>query len=82
MNKRRLFKALIKLSGDSGLHPRCCMLTGLELGEHLAGGSFSDVYKGSHLSQDVAIKMMRVFGKRNIDQVLKVTNKTCRVILH
>ncbi|KAJ7936851.1 kinase-like domain-containing protein [Mycena leptocephala] len=70
-NRRRLFKALIKLSGDSGLHPRCCMLTGLELGEHLAGGSFSDVYKGLHGGQDVAIKMMRVFGKRNTDQVLK-----------
>ncbi|KAJ7875033.1 kinase-like domain-containing protein, partial [Mycena leptocephala] len=41
------------------------------LGEHLAGGSFSDVHKGSHGGQDVAIKMMRVFGKRNIDQVLK-----------
>jgi hypothetical protein len=52
------------------------MLTGLELGEHLAGGSFSDVYKGLHGGQDVAIKMMRVFGKRNTDQVLKVTNKT------
>jgi hypothetical protein len=52
------------------------MLAGLELGEHLAGGSFSDVYKGSHGGQDVAIKMMKVFGKRNIDQVLKVTNKT------
>jgi hypothetical protein len=63
MDKRRLFKALIKLSSNSGLHPQCCMLTGLELGEHLAGGSFSDIYKGSHLSQDLDIKMMRVFGK-------------------
>ncbi|KAJ7901599.1 hypothetical protein B0H13DRAFT_2663935 [Mycena leptocephala] len=71
INKRRLIKALIRLSGDSGLHPRCYTLTGLELGEHLAGGSFSDVYQGSLSGQHVGIKMMRVFGKRNIDQVLK-----------
>ncbi|KAJ7882108.1 kinase-like domain-containing protein, partial [Mycena leptocephala] len=71
INKRRLIKALIRLSGDSGLHPRCCTLPGLELGENLAGGSFSDVYRGSLRGHGVAIKMMRVFGKRNIDQVLK-----------
>ncbi|KAJ7915382.1 kinase-like domain-containing protein [Mycena leptocephala] len=69
--RRRLFKALIRLSGDSKRHPRCCPLTDLTQGEHIGGGSFSDVYKGVLCRQSVAIKRMRVFGNRNIDQVLR-----------
>ncbi|KAF7367959.1 Protein kinase domain-containing protein [Mycena sanguinolenta] len=65
-SKRRLFKALQRLSRASGLHPRCFTLPDLSLGTHLAGGSFSDVYKGSLRGQSVAVKIMRVFDTTNI----------------
>ncbi|KAF7377305.1 Protein kinase domain-containing protein [Mycena sanguinolenta] len=64
--RRKLFKALKKLSRASGLHPRCFTLRDLELGKHVAGGSFSDVYKGSFRGQSVAVKVMRVFDKMDI----------------
>ncbi|KAF7367939.1 Protein kinase domain-containing protein [Mycena sanguinolenta] len=67
ISRRRLFTALRRLSRASGLHPRCFPLSDLELGTHVAGGSFGDVYKGSLRGQGVAIKIMRVFNKRDID---------------
>ncbi|KAJ7882056.1 kinase-like domain-containing protein [Mycena olivaceomarginata] len=69
--QRRFIKALTRLSDASKLHPRCCTLTDLERGKHLGGGSFSDVYNGVLRGQSVAIKVMRVFGKRNIEEVLR-----------
>ncbi|KAJ7847197.1 kinase-like domain-containing protein, partial [Mycena leptocephala] len=68
---RRLFKALWRLSGISQLHPKCFTLPDLQRGKHVAGGSFSDVYKGLLRGEDVAIKKMRVFGEANVDTVLK-----------
>ncbi|KAJ7920007.1 kinase-like domain-containing protein, partial [Mycena leptocephala] len=71
INRRRLFKALIRLSGDSKLYPRCCALTGLEHERLVAGGSFGDVYTGILCGQSVAVKMMRVFEESDIDALLK-----------
>ncbi|KAJ7929734.1 kinase-like domain-containing protein [Mycena leptocephala] len=70
-NRRRLYKALVKLSEDSRLLPRCFALTGLEQERQVAGGSFSDVYTGVLRGQSVAIKMMRVFENSDIDALLK-----------
>ncbi|KAJ7698232.1 hypothetical protein B0H16DRAFT_1484510 [Mycena metata] len=75
INRRRLFKALIRLSGDSKLYPRCLTLTGLQQERLVAGGSFGDVYKGLLGDQIVAIKMMRVFKESDIDALLKVWTK-------
>ncbi|KAJ6521959.1 kinase-like domain-containing protein [Mycena vulgaris] len=71
INRRRLFTALIRLSGDSKLYPRCLTLTGLEQGRLVVGGSFGDVYKGLLCDQTVAVKMMRVFEESDIDALLK-----------
>ncbi|KAJ7858072.1 kinase-like domain-containing protein [Mycena olivaceomarginata] len=71
MSRRRLWKALIRLSSDSKLHPRCFALTGLEQEKQVAGGSFSDVYRGLLRGQTVAVKMMRVFEESDIDALLK-----------
>ncbi|KAJ7301080.1 kinase-like domain-containing protein, partial [Mycena albidolilacea] len=37
----------------------------------MAGGSFDDVHTGLHRGQNVAVKMMRVFGQSDIDTLLK-----------
>ncbi|KAJ7483070.1 kinase-like domain-containing protein, partial [Mycena galericulata] len=71
INRRRIFKALIRLSGDSKLHPRCFALTGLEQERLVAGGAFGDVYTGLLRGQPVAIKVMRVFEESDIDALLK-----------
>ncbi|KAJ6561955.1 kinase-like domain-containing protein, partial [Mycena capillaripes] len=71
LNRRRLFKALIRLSGDSQLYPRCFPLVGLEHESLVAGGTFGDVYTGLLRGQTVAVKMMRVFEQSDIDALLK-----------
>ncbi|KAJ7607029.1 kinase-like domain-containing protein [Mycena polygramma] len=73
--RRRLFKALIRLSRDCKLYPRCYTLTDLEQGRLVAGGTFGDVYKGLLEGQCVAVKMMRVFDESDVDTLLKVRNK-------
>ncbi|KAJ7678568.1 kinase-like domain-containing protein [Mycena olivaceomarginata] len=69
--RTRLVKALLRLSGNSRLFPRCFALTGLQQGRLVAGGSFSDVYKGSLRDRMVAIKVMRVFEDSDVEQLLK-----------
>ncbi|KAJ7325743.1 kinase-like domain-containing protein [Mycena albidolilacea] len=71
ISRRRLFAALRRLSRVSGFHPRCFALPHLELGEHVAGGSFSDVYKASLRGQSVAAKVVRVFNKTEVDAAVK-----------
>jgi predicted Ser/Thr protein kinase len=75
INRRRIFKALIRLSGDSKLHPRCFDLTGLQQERLVARGAFGDVYTGLLRGQPVAIKVMRVFEESDIDALLKVRSK-------
>ncbi|KAJ7036674.1 kinase-like domain-containing protein [Mycena alexandri] len=71
INRRRLFKALIRLSADSKLYPRCCILTGLQHEELVAGGAFGDVYMASLSGQRVGVKIMRVFKESDIETLLK-----------
>ncbi|KAJ7873555.1 kinase-like domain-containing protein [Mycena leptocephala] len=71
VNRRRIFKALLRLSADSELHPRCCALPPLEHERHMAGGAFGDVYKGLFGGQNVAVKIMRVFEQSEIDILIK-----------
>ncbi|KAJ7267291.1 kinase-like domain-containing protein [Mycena rebaudengoi] len=67
-----LFKALIRLSRASGLHPRCFPLTGLEkVGEQVAAGGFGDIWKGLVQGQHVSVKVMRIFQQDDIEVVVK-----------
>ncbi|KAJ7267300.1 kinase-like domain-containing protein, partial [Mycena rebaudengoi] len=67
-----LFKALIRLSRASGLHPRCFPLTGLEkVGEQVAAGGFGDIWKGLVRGQHVSVKVMRIFQQDDIEVVVK-----------
>ncbi|KAJ7794222.1 kinase-like domain-containing protein, partial [Mycena leptocephala] len=40
-------KALLRISRESGLHPRCCALSGLQkIGQQVTGGGFGDIWQG------------------------------------
>ncbi|KAJ7646736.1 kinase-like domain-containing protein, partial [Roridomyces roridus] len=67
----RIVKALIRLSNDSKLYPKCFLLTDLERERLVDGGSFSDVYQAYLRGQCVAVKMMRVFDQSDIDTAVK-----------
>ncbi|KAJ7267303.1 kinase-like domain-containing protein [Mycena rebaudengoi] len=67
-----LFKALIRLSRASGLHPRCFPLTGLKrVGKQVAAGGFGDIWKGLVGGQHVSVKVMRIFEQDDIEVAIK-----------
>jgi hypothetical protein len=49
------------------------VLKGIQIeGDAIAGGGFGDVYKGCLRSQQIAVKMLRVYQKSDMDKLLKV----------
>jgi hypothetical protein len=67
-HKPLIFKALLRLSRASGLHPRCFALHGLQKGgQQVAAGGFGDIWKGSVRGQIVAVKVMRFFGGSDVE---------------
>jgi hypothetical protein len=74
--RRHHVKALIKLSGATGLYPECLVLKGIEIiGDAVAGGGFADIFKGRLRDQEIAVKVLRVYQKSDIEKLLKVTLK-------
>lgn len=70
--KSRHVKALIKLSKLSGIVPECLVLTGIEVhGDPVAGGGFGDVYKGKYQKQEIALKVLKVYQKSDMEKLLK-----------
>lgn len=71
--KPLIFKALLRLSRKSGLHPRCFALSGLQkVGEQVAAGGFGDVWKGLVGGRSVCVKIMRIFRDADVEAVLQV----------
>ncbi|KAJ7063874.1 kinase-like domain-containing protein [Mycena amicta] len=67
-----LFKALLRLSRASGLHPQCFSLANLDrVGEQVAAGGFGDIWKGVIRGQTVSVKSMRLFRDSDIQAALK-----------
>ncbi|KAF8211580.1 kinase-like domain-containing protein [Mycena galopus ATCC 62051] len=67
-----LSKALLRLSGECGLHPTCFTLTELQrMGHQVAGGGFGDIWKGSVGGQIVAVKSMRQYVDDDVKASLK-----------
>ncbi|KAJ7367870.1 kinase-like domain-containing protein [Mycena albidolilacea] len=65
-------KALLRLSGECGLHPTCFTLFGLKkVGQQVAGGGFGDIWKGLIGGQTVAVKSMRQFMDDDVRVSLK-----------
>jgi hypothetical protein len=69
-------KALIRLSGATGFYPECLVLEGIKIiGGAVGGGGFADIFKGHLLDQEIAVKMLRVYKKSDMEKLLKVTLK-------
>jgi hypothetical protein len=73
-SKRRHVKALIKMSQKSGKVPDCLVLKGMEVdGDPVAGGGYEDVYKGRFKRKEIALKVLKVYRKSDMEKLLKVT---------
>ena len=76
-SKRRHVKALIKLSQKAGQVPDCLVLEGIEVaGDPVAGGGHGDVYKGRFKRKEIALKVLKVYRKSDMEKLLKVTFKS------
>jgi hypothetical protein len=69
-----LFRALVKLSKESGTYPECLVLRGVDLQskEPQESGAFGDVWKEELQGQNVAIKVVRKYVKSDIEKIAKV----------
>ena len=65
---------MIRLSRNSGLHPKCLTIQNVEkLGEYPeGGGAFGDVWKGKIGGTLVCMKVIRVFSGTDVETMLKV----------
>ena len=74
--RRRHVKALIRLSRATGLYPECLVLDGIEIiGDAVGGGGFADIFKGRLHDQEIAVKVLKVYQKSDIEKLLKVMLK-------
>ncbi|KAF7345070.1 Protein kinase domain-containing protein [Mycena venus] len=70
--KPLLWKALLRLSRKSGLHPTCFTLSRVEkVGQQMAGGGFGDIWRGLVDGQTVAVKSIRIFLEEDVQTALK-----------
>ncbi|EGO00235.1 hypothetical protein SERLA73DRAFT_107260 [Serpula lacrymans var. lacrymans S7.3] len=71
--RRRFTAALIKLSTKSGCYPDCLVLEDIKkLSEDpIAAGSSGEVWKGSFRGQVIAMKILKVYERFDLDEFLK-----------
>ncbi|KAJ7821983.1 kinase-like domain-containing protein, partial [Mycena leptocephala] len=70
-SKPLILKALLRLSRESGLHPRCFVLPELhKVGNQVAAGGFGDLWKGLVCDVSVSVKIMRVFEDSDVQSIL------------
>ncbi|KAF7974062.1 hypothetical protein HWV62_13469 [Athelia sp. TMB] len=71
--KIRHLKALIKLSELSKMFPECLTLKDVKLAPiPIASGSFGEVYQGKMANREIAVKVIKVYKKSDMDQIHKV----------
>ncbi|KAJ7821966.1 kinase-like domain-containing protein, partial [Mycena leptocephala] len=70
-SKPLILKALLRLSRESGLHPRCFVLPEVhKVGNQVAAGGFGDLWKGLVHNINVSVKIMRVFEDSDVQAIL------------
>src|SRR6202023_2749169 len=62
--KGPFLNAMLRLSSKSGIYPKILVqnTVTIESSNALTGGQFGDVYKGTFQDQQVAIKILRLYG--------------------
>ncbi|KAF7354928.1 DH domain-containing protein [Mycena sanguinolenta] len=71
-SRASLSKALVKLSGQTGILPGTCFtLEVKKVGQQVAGGGFGDIWKGLVGGQTVAVKSMRQFKDDDVKASMK-----------
>jgi len=77
----RHVKILVKLSRTSACYPDCLVLKGINItGDPVAQGGFGDVYKGWLGGQDLAIKVLRVKQRSNINMAKLRKQFSCEAV--
>ncbi|KAJ7218646.1 kinase-like domain-containing protein [Mycena pura] len=66
-----LWKALLKLSKNYGLHPRILWIPDLQLTDQVGGGGFADIWRSDFHNETVCVKVMRVFNAVDIETLSK-----------
>lgn len=69
-----LFRALVKLSKESGAYPAYLVLSGVDLHskEPQESGAFGDIWKEELHGHKVAIKVVRKYVKSDVEKIAKV----------
>ncbi|KAL0578822.1 Rho guanine nucleotide exchange factor [Marasmius crinis-equi] len=65
---------MLRLSRNSGLHPKCLAIQNVKLGEYpIDAGGFGEVWKGTigESSQAVCLKMMKIYRDSDVEQLSK-----------
>jgi len=66
--------AMLRLSSKSGIYPKILVQNSVTIqgSDSLTAGQFGDIWKGTFQDQQVAIKILRLFGMSDISQHVKV----------
>ena len=72
--RSHFLNAMLRLSSNSGIYPKILVQNSvtIEGSNPLTGGQFGDVYKGKFQGQQVAIKIVRFYGRSDDSQHVKV----------
>ncbi|KAJ7873737.1 hypothetical protein B0H13DRAFT_1466614, partial [Mycena leptocephala] len=66
-----ILKALLRLSRESDLHPRCFVLPELhKVGNQVAAGGSGDLWKGLVREVTISVRIMRVFEDSDVQAIL------------
>ncbi|KAF8996209.1 kinase-like domain-containing protein [Cyathus striatus] len=74
--QKRLLVTTLKLSNKSSLYPKCLTLEGVTVEESaVTAGHFGEIWKGSFQGHAVCLKVVKVYQRSRIDDLLKAFSK-------
>ncbi|KAF9002483.1 kinase-like domain-containing protein [Cyathus striatus] len=78
-----LLKALIRISTRSAVFPTCLTLHGVEVvREPISDGFFSQIWKGTFQDYVVAVKVIKIYREKHVDDLLKEGRNTLAHLSH
>ncbi|KAF8996206.1 kinase-like domain-containing protein [Cyathus striatus] len=74
--QRRLLITALRLSGKASLYPKCFILDGVKVEESaVTAGHFGEIWKGQFRGQAVCLKVVKVYQRSHINDLLKAFSK-------